>query len=319
MKRLLTACVAALVAARLAAPVAARAHAQAIYGGDDRIDVYQTGNAQLRSLADSTVALFHSDDVATQGDEARLRTRIYGDSMQMCPQEPFFDQPVGAVCSGSLVAPDVIMTAGHCVLAADKCKDVKFVFGFAIKEKGQDATKIPAGDVYGCKEIIGGEQDYDGADWALVRLDRRVAGHAPLKLNLSGKIDKGAPVFAIGHPVGLPTKIAGGARVRDASNPAVFVANLDTYVHNSGSAVFSAETNLVEGILVRGARDFAFDPVGQCQFSIRCEDGDCQGEDVTRIAKVADTIPAAEHAARAVQLEPRIVAILAALEAGAHP
>ncbi|MEK7234847.1 MAG: serine protease [Elusimicrobiota bacterium] len=288
MKRFLAACAAALVATRLTAAAAGGVHSESIYGSDDRIDVYQTDNAQLRALADSTVALFHYDDVTTQGDEARLRTKVYGYSMEpkMCPQEPFFDQPVGAFCAGSLVAPDVIMTAGHCVLSADKCKDIKFVFGFSLKEKGQDATKVPAGDVYDCKEIIGGKNDYEGADWALVRLDRRVAGHTPLKLNLSGKINKGDPVFVIGHPVGLPTKIAGGARVNDASNTIIFVANLDTYVNNSGSAVFNAATNLVEGILVRGARDFAFDPVGQCQFSARYEDDAEQGEEVTRVSEV---------------------------------
>ncbi|MEK7233144.1 MAG: S46 family peptidase [Elusimicrobiota bacterium] len=36
-----------------------------------------------------------------------------------------------------------------------------------------------------------------------------------------------------------------------SSNPGFFVANLDTYGGNSGSAVFNVETNLVEGILLR--------------------------------------------------------------------
>lgn len=36
-------------------------------------------------------------------------------------------------------------------------------------------------------------------------------------------------------PAGLPTKIAGGATMRDASPNGYYVANLDTYGGNSGS------------------------------------------------------------------------------------
>ena len=282
MKRHLTVCAAALAAARLAAPAAAQVDGKVIYGRDDRIDVYQTDSAQLKSLADSTVALFYSGDVEVQGGKAQLATRVYGDSMRLCNQEPFFEQPTGAFCSGALVAPDVIMTAGHCVTSTDACKDIKFVFGFAINKKGQDATNVSADDAYGCKELIGREQVNNGADWALVRLNRRVAGHKPLKLNLAGTIGRDEPIFVIGHPSGLPTKIAGGAHVRASSNPGFFVANLDTYGGNSGSAVFNAETNLVEGILVRGDQDFTFDPIGQCQFSMRCADDACRAPSAAR-------------------------------------
>src|SRR5208282_5244757 len=131
--------------------------------------------------------------------------------------EPFFEQGTGAFCSGSLVAPDIIMTAGHCVPSAEECASIKFVFGFAVKQKGVLPTSVPAGEVYGCKELIGREQIGTGADWALVRLDRKVAGHEPLKLNLTGKIENKTEVLVIGHPSGLPTKIAGGAHVRDNS------------------------------------------------------------------------------------------------------
>ena len=57
MKRLLVTVVALAAALRVAAPAFAQVDGQVIYGSDDRIDVYQTQNAKLRSLADSTVAL----------------------------------------------------------------------------------------------------------------------------------------------------------------------------------------------------------------------------------------------------------------------
>src|SRR5205814_1482337 len=111
---------------------------------------------------------------------------------------------------------------------------------------------VPAAEVYGCKELLGREQVGTGADWALIRLDRAVVGHQPLKINASGSIEKGTEIVVIGHPAGLPTKVAGNAAVRDASKEGFFVANLDTFGGNSGSAVFNAKTGQIEGILVRG-------------------------------------------------------------------
>jgi hypothetical protein len=303
--------------AQLAAPAAAQLHTKVIYGSDTRIDLYQVDNAKLLSLADSTVALFQSNGVTTEDGVAKLTTESYGQTRILCKEEPFYEQRTGAFCSGSLVAPDVIMTAGHCVPSAEECAGIKFVFGFAVKEKGVLPESVPAGEVYGCKELIGRQQIGDGADWALVRLDRKVAGHAPLKLNLTGAIANKTEVLVIGHPAGLPTKIAGGAHVRDNSKNGYFVANLDTYGGNSGSAVFNSATGLVEGILVRGEQDYV--KKGDCFVSNVCPVDGCRGEDVTKIAEVSDKIPAAENKARVAELQPAIAQILTDLGVETRP
>lgn len=307
MKRVLT--LAAALAA--AVPASAQFRTNVIYGTDTRQDLYQVDSARLRSLADSTVALFSAADVATRGGVAALTTQSYAEQYGLCKGEPFYEQEVGAFCSGSLVAPDVIMTAGHCVPTAAECGNIKFVFGFAVKTKGVLPHSVPASEVYGCKELLGRAQVNDGADWALVRLDRKVAGHVPLKLNLTGRIEPKTEVLVIGHPAGLPVKIAGGAHVRDSSNPGFFVANLDTYGGNSGSPVFNAETGLVEGILVRGEQDYV--QKGACRVSNVCPVDGCRGEDVTKIADVADKIPEAENRSRAAGLQPEISDMLAGL------
>ncbi|MBI4679106.1 MAG: trypsin-like peptidase domain-containing protein [Elusimicrobia bacterium] len=224
-------------------------------------------NPRLLEFADSTAALFFGSAVRIDGPKALLSTESYAEEMSLCPEEPFYDQRTGAFCSGSLVGPDLLMTAGHCVKTETSCKSAKFVFGFAVREKGVNPESVPAGEVYGCGKLLGREQVGAGADWALIKLDRPVLDHKPLALNRSGKIENGAPLFVIGHPAGLPTKIAGGAKVRDASPNGYFVANLDTYGGNSGSAVFNAGTGLVEGILVRG-------------------------EDVTKVSALSSSIPA---------------------------
>ena len=317
MKRALASCAALAAAVSLSVPASAQVHTNVIYGSDTRIDLYQTNDSRLLSLADSTLALFQAANVTSDGTTAKLAVQNYGQSMNLCKEEPFFEQGSGAFCSASLVAPDVIMTAGHCVTTAEECAGIKFVFGFAIKSQGGETDSVPASEVYGCKELIGRQQINDGADWALVRLDRPVAGHVPLKLDLTGTVAKGDEVLVIGHPSGLPTKIAGGAHVRDASNDGFFVANLDTYGGNSGSAVFNATTGLVEGVLVRGETDFV--TKGGCQVSNVCPVDGCRGEDVTKILNVADKIPAAQMKSRAAALAPEMAQILAGLGAEARP
>lgn len=256
---------------------------EVIYGDDDRLDLYQVENPKLRELADSTVALFEASDVAIDGGKAKLTLTDYGQQYNLCPEEPFREQKNGAFCSGSLVAADILMTAGHCVRSEGACQGTKFVFGFAITEKGKQGDTVPASEVYSCKQLLGRVEQGSGPDWALVRLDRKVSGHKPLRLS-SSVPPKGAPLFVIGHPAGLPTKVAGGASVRDPSLSGYFKANLDTYGGNSGSAVFNAATGLVEGILVRGEQDYEWK--GACRVSKVCASDGCSGEDVTKVGEV---------------------------------
>ena len=96
-------------------------------------------------------------------------------------------------------------------------------------------------------------------------------------------------LIMIGHPSGLPQKIAGGARVRDNSPSSHFVANTDSYGGNSGSPIFNEATHEVEGILVRGVTDYVAE--GGCNVSNQCDDDGCGGEDGTRATHFADLVP----------------------------
>ena len=271
-----------------------------IYGDDDRLDMWAVQSPALKAMAGSTVGLFQSGSVSIKDGQAALSVESYGQSYGLCQDEPFRDQSAGAFCSGSLVAPDIIMTAGHCIRSESACTGTKFVFGFSINSKGgATPTSVPASEVYSCAKLIGREEVGTGADWALVKLDRPVAGHAPLKVNRGGNPAKGTPLIVIGHPAGLPTKVAGGASVREVKS-GYFTANLDTYGGNSGSAVFNARTGQIEGILVRGENDFVYDSANSCRRSNVCTNEGCRGEDVTTISSLVGSIPtAAAEALRA--------------------
>ncbi len=262
-----------------------------VYGKDNRLDIYDVTDARLVEAARSTVALFQSGDVNEDSARgvSRLATSKFGTAMNLCSTERFFDQTIGAFCSGSLVAPDMIMTAGHCVTDDSSCADTKFVFDYSITDKnGVSPSEILSTSVYGCKKLIGRKQDGKGADYALVQLDRAVTDRAPLQINRKNDLKKGTDIVVVGYPVGLPVKVSGGAQVRSLAN-GFFVANLDTYGGNSGSAVLNLNTGLVEGILVRGENDFVYQ--NGCRVSNVCSDTGCRGEDSTSVSALANMIP----------------------------
>lgn len=209
----------------------------------------------------------------------------------ICDGERFADQPTGAFCSGSLIAPNLVLTAGHCIDTVEECEQTRFVFGYDVKEKDKSVLSVSADEVYQCKKIHYRDvtsKDFmgeDEPDFAIIELDRSVSNHQPLLLNQAQKetLTEGSDLFVIGHPIGLPTKVSANARVIENSSKNYFRTNLDTYGGNSGSPVFSEKTGLIEGVLVAGTPDFEIDKKNKCFRSVRYKDKDkTQTEIVTR-------------------------------------
>jgi hypothetical protein len=261
-----------------------------IYGVDDRVDVFQLPAGPNLDDVDSVVALFNDADVIDNGnDTSTLQTQNFGAAQNLCAGERFRDQPTGAFCSGFLVAPDIIATAGHCVNAGNVA-NVRFVFGFRMRNATTAETVINNAEIYRGVNVIGQQLVGNGADWALVRIDRPVTNHSIVRIRRTGKIGDTQAVHVIGHPSGLLTKFAGGAAVRNNQPSAFFAANLDTYGGNSGSPVFNSHTHEVEGILVRGEADFVQQDT--CRVSLVCPTTGCRGEDCTRTTEFAQLLPA---------------------------
>jgi hypothetical protein len=262
---------------------------KAIYGVDDRMDLFEVTDQQSLADADCVVALFRSNRVTDNGDgTSTLRTRSFASAQILCAAERFGAQPVGAFCSGFLVARNIIATAGHCADHGD-VTTIRFVFGFRMQSATTARTTVNNSEIYSGVRIIGRALDGGGADWALVEIDRPVTNHRVARVRRTGRIGNSQSVHVIGHPSGLPLKFADGAIVRDNQPSAFFVANLDTYGGNSGSPVFNSDTHEVEGILVRGERDFVAS--GDCMISLVCPTTGCRGEDCTRASEFRHLIP----------------------------
>lgn len=254
---------------------------RAIYGVDDRKETFAVTDKKAQRLADASVALVEAADLTRSAAGGwQLTTTSYKAEYHLCSQEPFAAQPLGCFCSGVLVAPDVIATAGHCVKSTHDLAHIRFVFGFRMIDDHSARVDFPRVDVYEGREVIGRQFTSDATDWALVRLDRRVTGRKPVAIRTLGKLANTEPLLVIGHPCGLPQKFADGARVRSNTPRAYFVANLDTYGGNSGSPVFSGRTYQLEGLLVRGQKDFV--STGSCNVSVVFPTTGRGGEEVTR-------------------------------------
>lgn len=273
---------------------------EVIYGTDDRLESYEVTDFGLAGLFRSEVALIPSYDlIPYPGGWVIDTSYTFSDYMSpLCPDEPYADQPVPGFCSGFPVGPDLITTAGHCVTDQDDCGNTAFVFGFRMLSPVTVVQDLPVDDVYFCDAIVARAQTATD-DWAILRTDRPILGHEPLRLRRSGAVESDPLVdglAVIGYPVGMPAKLAGGAAVRSAAHPDYFEANLDVYIASSGSAVLSLDPGgrpyRVEGILVRGNADFAW--TGSCWTSQICpDDTGCGGtwEESTRATNFEIQVP----------------------------
>ncbi|MGZ3789973.1 MAG: trypsin-like serine peptidase [Bacteriovorax sp.] len=256
-----------------------------IYGDDNRLDVYESKNVLYKKLATSTAAMIPSSSLERSGNTFIIRSgTLEGDGI--CSDARFAKQQTAASCSGFLVGRDLLLTAGHCIRSMSDCNTYSWVFDYSNTVSERSIFNINKKDVYKCIQII--DRTYDDGndnDFALVRLDRATDREA-LKFRKWGKIAKTTHLVVIGHPSGLPTKIADDAYIRNNANKYYFQANLDTFGGNSGSAVFNSKTGLVEGILVRGEMDYVLDSISNCYRPKVCKMDECRGEDVTRITNI---------------------------------
>lgn len=254
-----------------------------IYGDDNRVDYYQITDPQVRAASASTVALVRAQQLTQNGNLTNISTTPYGTNRGLCPEEPFFNQEVAPFCSGFLIAPDTVVTAGHCISDQSSCNNTRMIFGFRINQENEQPRAVPTIDVFGCSSVVHSVSKPAGEDFAVVKLDRPVTQVPPLLYRREGKINVGESLRVIGHPAGLPLKVADGAQVRTVK-PQFLTTNLDTYGGNSGSAVFNAVTGEVEGVLVRGEADYVIQ--NGCRVSNLCPNDGCRGEDVTLFERV---------------------------------
>lgn len=257
-----------------------------IYGEDNRKDLYQVTNPLHQKLAKSVAALFYNGRLNVN-DEGNFNIQNYfshrGNALNLCEGERFREQQMTGFCTGFLVGPDLVATAGHCIYDETDCSWSSVVFDFALEREHTAIEHVKKENVYRCKEVV--KMSFSPfwghvADYSVIRLDRKVVDREILKVN-PNPIDPGAKLLVIGHPDGMPMKVADQAYVRKVKKHSkFFVTNTDSYGGNSGSPVFNEMTGMVEGILVRGPADYI--EKNGCRVSKICAMDGCSGELVTK-------------------------------------
>jgi len=241
--------------------------AAVVYGEDGRLDWYAIEDAALKTQAhDSFAAMIPWDYLSL--DEAGTPT-VYGDptlgeTYGLCADQRFRDQPTAAVCSGTLIAEDLVLTAGHCMTDLSDCAGSAWVFDYLYDAEGVRAP-MTADSVYRCVDVIvrPGVDLEDDLDMAILQLDRPVTGRVPAQVARPPTLQRGTPVILAGFPNGIPLKVDAGGLVRSPrmAQSDYFIASVDAFSGNSGSGVLAADHALI-GVLVSGADDYA--SAGSC-------------------------------------------------------
>lgn len=256
-----------------------------IFGVDDRVAI--TPFAPDYQLSRST-AVAVLGTIITESSPGKFQIESDSSSGFLCKDEKFYNKPsISYACSGFLVAPDLLVTAGHCMVNFGEVRNERgmycesyssWVFGYSADKAGNtNTTAIPADNHYKCKQIIYAVSD-DVNDYALIQLDRPVKNRRPLEL-LTTPVSDTSRLKMIGHPLGLPAVLSRNAKIVK-NDPALqsFSTTLDAFMGNSGSAVFN-QNNKVVGILISGtpANNLYADKKNSCERHNRCNENgkDC--------------------------------------------
>lgn len=264
-----------------------------IFGADDRVEIYnqpilnQTVSPAVAAMV-SPVFLI-KDPMGYIMDFPKISDNS---EVALCKGEKFYGQPTASVsCTGFLVAPDLLMTAGHCMThyntevrntVTSHCSDFKWAFDYKYENAVTDINPLLTNEnIASCKEVVYAKFMYKikdskdssgfeihGEDIALIRLDRHF-DRPTIKLNPSVKPQQ--LVKTVGHPTGLPQKATLNGRVLDLNHEHYFTMNLDVLGGNSGSPVLNSNNEAI-GIVVRAfpSLDYVYSDKDQCARPNRC-------------------------------------------------
>jgi hypothetical protein len=265
--------------------------APVVYGADDRVEPYEHPDARMRALAENVIAMQVDAAALDERDPRAVRVvaaSTLGAARELCEGERFAEQPEPGQCSGTLIGPRLLLTAGHCMSSPGDCSPSRpWVFGYRYVAPGVLAG-LTADDVYRCVRVVA-LRETATLDFAVIELDRPVVGRLPAPIATpdadgGAPVRVGDPVTLIGHPNGIPMKIAGGGVVLWV-NATSARATVDAFEGNSGSGVFDANARLV-ALLDSGADDYVW--TGSCFAVDVLDPAASEGEGLTLVKPAID-------------------------------
>lgn len=188
----------------------------------------------------------------------------------LCSDERFLNEPVVGFCSGVLIAPNQVLTAGHCIKNKSECEEAAFIFGHTYESSQQ--RKLSQQKIYTCDHIVSRELKGAGKysiDYAVIQLDREVEGVTPVRVASNTTPSIGEQVISMSYPLGLPLKQDIGVVAEADKSSNQIMVEVDTFKGSSGSPLFNKAGELL-GILTNGSDDLDEDEVYEARRNGGC-------------------------------------------------
>jgi len=166
-------------------------------------------------------------------------------------------------CTATLIAPDLILTAGHCFtpsvgqrfpldngthqfISADvAATEMRFVLGFERSSSGA----ILAGTAFQVTALLE-RQDAVDVDYAVLRVAGSPGATFGINIPSPFPLRVGDPVTIVQHPLGQPKQIAAGPVVGISATKLSYTADTDS--ESSGSGVLSDRTGFLSAVHTDG-------------------------------------------------------------------
>lgn len=140
-------------------------------------------------------------------------------------------------CSGTLIASNLFLTAGHCVDSSSVGEYVAMNY-----ERAAGSSTLLIQSHYRIDAVL--EDSLGGLDYAILRLAGTPGTTWGVAAVATTEPATGAALTIIGHPQGLPKKIEAGT-VFGLSTNTIRYNNIDTLGGNSGSGVLDSQGRVV--------------------------------------------------------------------------
>ena len=125
------------------------AETKIIYGEDNRVELSSVADGRIRALGQAIAGRVPNMNIEFLDDKTFSIETMYMDDpwgANLCSGEKFRKQPSASDCTGFLVGEDLLVTAGHCVLAFGEtaknrktqgCQSNSWLFDYSVNSNGQ--------------------------------------------------------------------------------------------------------------------------------------------------------------------------------------
>ena len=231
----------------------------AIYEEDNRVDFYKIQDPKVQELSKAMAFQIYFDELKgwTFNRYWQILIKPLTDE-GICSNERFADHPVMRNdCSGILIGPKQLLLPGNCI-TPHYCKNGLFYFMFNYHLASSTPFDVMRSkkNFYKCEKLLKRTWDPNSAtSYAIIELDKVVEGVTPVKLSTQAEIDPKDELISMGHPDGMPLKIADSAFIAD-QNKTHFIVSSDIAGSSKGAGIFNAHTYELEGMLIGGSKNF---------------------------------------------------------------